>query len=94
MTIFAWLVGAVGPLAVRVLMALGISAITYTGVQSIFGQLVGYVQSSWAGMPADMTALVGLSGAGTAVGMILGAAGSRLAIWVAGSASRWVVRAP
>lgn len=92
MTIFAWLVGAVGPLAVRVLQALGIAAITYTGVQAVFDAMVSYVQGAWAGMPATMAALVDLSGAGQAAGMVLGAMGSRLAIWLATSATRLAVR--
>jgi|GEM_PF-926456 len=92
MNLWTFLAAAVGPLAIKVLTALGISVLTVTGVQAVAGELVAYVQSSWGTMPSAMAGLVGLSGLPTAVGMVLGAFNARLALWVATSASRWVVK--
>lgn len=92
MTLWGFLVAAVGPLAIKILVGLGISVLTLTGMQAVADQLIGYVQSSWGTMPAAMAGLVGLSGLPTAVGMVLGAFNARLALWMATSASRWVVK--
>lgn len=92
MTLWGFLVAAVGPLAIKILVALGISVLTVTGVDAVAAELVGYVQGSWGTMPASMAGLVGLSGLPTAVGMVLGAFNARLALWMATSATKWVVK--
>lgn len=91
MTLFAFLAAAVGPLAVRVLAALGISLLTFVGVEAVVSQLVAYVTTSWSGMSGDTVALLGLGGLGEGIGMVLGAINARLAMWSLASASRWVV---
>lgn len=91
MTLFAFLAAAVGPLAIRILAALGISLLTFVGVEAIVGQMVTYITSSWSGMSGDAVALLGLGGLGEGIGMVLGAINARLAMWSLASASRWVV---
>lgn len=91
MTLFSFLISAVGPLALKVLSMLGISLLTFVGVEAIVAQLVQYVVTAWSGMTGDTVALLGLGGLGEGIGMVLGAINARLAIWAAASASRWVV---
>lgn len=92
MSLFSFLAAAVGPLAVRVLTALGVSVITFTGVTAAVEGLVSAVQSGWGGMPAAMAGLVGVSGAPEALGLVLGAVNARVALWVAASASKWAIK--
>lgn len=92
MTLWAFLFQAVGPLAIKVLAALGISVLTITGVSEALQGLQAYVQSTWGGMPAVMVQLCGLAGLHTAVGLVLGAYNARLALWLATSATRWALR--
>ena len=91
MTLWSFLLAAVGPLAMRVLSALGISVLTFVGVESVVDQLIAYVTGAWGGLPGDAALLLGLAGLGEGMGVVLGAITSRLAIWSAASASRWVV---
>lgn len=92
MTLWAFLAAAVGPLAIKVLMALGISALTITGLDAVVQTLISYVQTSWGTMPAAMAQLVGLSDLHVAVGMVLGAYNARVSLWLITSATRWVVK--
>jgi hypothetical protein len=91
-TLFAFLAAAVGPLAVRILLALGVSVLTVSGVDTVVSQLVGYVTSNWSGMAGSVAGLVGLSGAGQALGLVLGAINARAALWAMTSMTRWVVK--
>lgn len=93
MTLWSFLLAAVGPLAIKIMVALGISVLTVGGVSEIMDALIAHSQESWSSMPTAMLGLVGLSGASTAVGMILGAFNARLALWLATSATRWAVKA-
>lgn len=89
-TLFAFLASAVGPLAIRILTALGVSVLTFTGVTESLAGLTSYVQTTYAGLPADLLALAGLAGVNEGIGLILGAMTARVAVWSAASATRWV----
>lgn len=90
--LFAWLMAAVVPLAVRVLAALGFSAVTYTGVTTLVDQLVQLAQQNWASMPAAVLQLCALSGIPQVMGMIFGAYMARVAMWAAVGAARYVLK--
>lgn len=91
MSLWSFLASAVGPLAIKILAALGISLLTFVGVEAVVGELVQYAVSAWSGLSGDAAAILGLAGLGEGIGMVLGAINARLAIWSAASASRWVV---
>lgn len=92
MNLFAFLVSIVGPLVVRVVMALGFTAVTYTGVTVLVDALLVTAQTNWAAMPTAVLQLATLSGIPTVMGMIFGAYMARVAMWAASSATKYVLR--
>ncbi len=91
-TLFTFLASAVGPLAIRVLIALGFSAVTFTGVTSAFGALVSYAQSSWSSMPVAVLQLASLAGVPGAIGLVFGAMLARLALWSVVNGSKLIFK--
>lgn len=89
-TLASLLMGLAGPIAMRVLMAIGFTAMTFAGVQALVGQLVSYAQTSWSAMPATLLSLASLAGAPEGLGMICGAYVARVTMWVAASSTRLI----
>lgn len=85
---------AVGPVVVKALAILGISAVTFVGVDSVVSELLAHVTTSYGGMSGSMAQIAGLAGAGQAIGLVLGAINARLALWAAASATKWVTAVP
>ncbi|MDK6078352.1 DUF2523 domain-containing protein [Massilia varians] len=92
MNLFAWAMTAIVPLAIRVVAALGFSAVTYTGVTALVDQLVASAQQNWSSMPAAVLQLCALSGIPQVLGMIFGAYMARVAMWAAVGAARYVLK--
>ncbi len=92
MNVAAWLLTLVGPLVIRVIAALGFTAVTYTGVTALINQLVTTAQSNWSAMPAAVLQLCTLSGIPQVLGMIFGAYMARVAMWAAVGAARYVLK--
>ena len=80
MQLGAWLMGLAGPVAKKVLSALGFGVITYVGFEAGLNQLLGLAKSQWASGDAAVLGLLNLAGAGTAMAIISGALVSRLAM--------------
>lgn len=76
----AWLLAAVGPLAIRVLAALGITWLTYEGLDTVAGVLRDTVLSYMGSLPAAGLGLASLAGLTDAVGIALGAIAARVAL--------------
>jgi len=75
------LVGLASPIATRVLIALGISVVTYTGLDLIIDQIINYVTSSLGNMMAAKAAqIAAMYGFPQAVGIILAAITTKLAM--------------
>ncbi len=75
-----WLVGLVGPLAKRVLLALGIGWISYTGMSALADQLKSTVASLWGQMGTATLQILTLGGTTEAVGIILSAIAAAAAL--------------
>jgi hypothetical protein len=75
----AFLSSSVGALAKRVLVACGVGVLTYSGVSVALGQLIGFAQASYSGLPSYAAAFLGLAGVGNGLGMIAGALSFRAA---------------
>jgi len=75
---FDWIASAVGPLAKRVLSALGIGWITFESLSALVSQAREMVVTFW-GQAGDVLAIAELAGVGTAIGIILGAIVARIA---------------
>lgn len=92
-SLYAFLAAAVGPLAIRVLTALGFAAVSFAGVQTAFNGLLSSAQSSWSAVSGDVLALASLAGVPEALGLIAGAMSARVGLWVAASSMRLIIPA-
>lgn len=75
----AFLASFAGPLAKRVLAALGIGVISFAAVSAALAAMISAAQTAYNGFPAYAAAFAGLSGLGDALGMIAGALVFRVA---------------
>lgn len=64
----------------KILLALGLSFVTYTGITLSLNTLKDYVNSSMNNIPADIFSLLMLTGLGQVVGIIFGAFAFRVAL--------------
>lgn len=93
MNLFTFLAAAVGPLALRVIAALGLSVLTFTGVDTALSALITQVQTNWSGLSADVLGLAAVARIPECLGLLAGAMSARVTTWVAVSATRWVTKA-
>lgn len=91
MPLAAWLMSMAAPLAFRVLIALGFTAVTFTGVTVAMNSLVTTAQTSWSTLPAGVLAIVSMSGIPQALGMIMSAYAARIAVWAAGNGTKYIL---
>ena len=80
----AWLMLLAIPLAKKVLVGLGIGALTYAGLTAIGSQIQSAVVSSWGAMGSVTLAILALGGCTKSVGIILSAISARIAIIAVG----------
>lgn len=81
-TIGAFLASAIGPLAKKVLIALGIGTVTYTGLQAAFDAVQTQVIANYGQLNGAALSIADLAGVGQAIGIILGALAARVSIAV------------
>lgn len=91
---WAFLAAAVGPLAIRALVAIGFAAVSFAGVTTAFTALTTYAQSQWSALPAGVLQLAGLAGVPGGIGLIFGAMAARIALWMAANGSKLVFKTP
>lgn len=75
-----FLLALAGPLAIKVLTALGLGLVTFTGIAGVLVLIYGQIQADFAGMPADMASIVFMSGVPQGMTMVLSALSARLAM--------------
>jgi hypothetical protein len=76
-----WLLAMVQPLLGRILMSLGFSVVTITGMQVALNTARDAMVNGVNALPADMLNVFLLGGGGVAFGMIMGALTTRMVIW-------------
>jgi len=88
------LINLVGTLAGRVLIALGISVVTYTGVSTSLAWMKAGALSALAGLPAELIALIGFMKVGVCISIITSAIAARAVIsGISGdSFKKWVLK--
>lgn len=69
----AFLASSVGPLAKRVLAALGLGFVVWAGADALKAQVGAAVASAWSGVGADVYQVLALAGIVDAMGVWLGA---------------------
>lgn len=89
-TLFQFLLSSAGPLALRIIAALGVSILTFTGVDTSLNALISHAQSAWGGVSADIMGLASLAGVPADIGIICGAMVARSTMWVAAAATKWI----
>jgi len=80
MALWAFLAAAVVPLAKKLLFALGIGWVTYEGLNLIGSQIQNAVLAQWGAIGAVPLNILNMSGASTAVGILLGAITAKIAL--------------
>ena len=79
---FAQLILAlVQPELARVMVALGLSIVSFVGMDVLMNQVISASQNAWGGLPSSILQLAGLAGVGQALGIIMGAVLTRVLIW-------------
>lgn len=89
---WAFLASAVGPLAIRALVAIGFTSVTFAGVTTAFTALTQYAQSSWGALPASVLQLASLCRVPEAIGLVFGAMAFRLALWSASNGVKLIYK--
>lgn len=92
MPLIPWLLALIGPLVVRGLLAIGFTAIVFTGVEALVNNLIANAQSQWASMPLAVLQLSALGGFTQSIGIVFGAFLGRFAMKAAVGASQYVFR--
>ena len=72
------LISVTGTIVGRVLVALGVGVVTYTGVQAGIDSLLANLDSAIAGVPADILGLLGFMRVGEALNIIISAMSARM----------------
>lgn len=72
------LISVTGTIAGRVLVALGVGVVTYTGVQVGIDSLLSNLDSAISGVPADILGLLGFMRVGEAMNIIISAMSARM----------------
>ena len=72
------LISVTGTIVGRVLIALGVGVVTYTGVQAGIDSLLANLDSAIAGVPADILGLLGFMRVGEALNIIISAMSARM----------------
>lgn len=90
MTLGAFLAASIGPLVIRALLAVGFTAVTFTGVQAAVNGLIASAQANWSAAPAGVIQFASLAGVPEGLGVICAAIVARLTLWLGVSATRLV----
>lgn len=69
----AFLEKSAGPLAVRVMSALGLGVISYGALNIVIEAAIFYAQTQYSGLPNVIANLLGLAGVGECLGIIAAA---------------------
>jgi hypothetical protein len=75
-----FLASIAGPIAKKVLAAVGIGVLTYGGLSLIGNQIRDAVLSAWGGVGGSTLQILSLGGVPESIGIILGAFAARIAL--------------
>lgn len=94
MGVGAFLLALVQPIISRILVALGMSIVTFTGMSVLMEQVTQAVQSAWGGLPGAILGLAGLAGLGEGLSIVFGAIATRVLIWQLTKSTRMLMSNP
>lgn len=83
-----------GSLVGQVLLALGLTVVTYSGMDTALDWLKSQAVSSFHGLPAEVLGLLGLMKVGSSISIVFSAMLARMAVQgvVNGSFKKWVLK--
>lgn len=88
--IYLFIIATIVPIVFKVLVALGIGFVTYSGVTLGIDQISAFVESQFTGLPSYILQLIALMKVDIAISMLLAAYSAKLALQsVNGSISRF-----
>lgn len=79
-TLATFLIGIAGSLAARVLLALGISIVSYASLITVTDSLISQMQTNFNSLPATTLQLAKLGGVGTFLAIVTSAFVARVAL--------------
>lgn len=82
MNLATWLASIVGPLAWRILAAIGVGVVVFQGVDSAVTGGLDYARNAWGQFGGPAADLVALSGINTALGIMAGGVIARVSLMV------------
>lgn len=85
-TLATFLLSIVGPLAIKVLLALGLGIITIQGVEIGINALLNQITSYSNALPADVAAILGIMGIAQGLSIVMGGVSFLVSYMVAGKA--------
>jgi len=91
-TLFSFLAAAVGPLAIRILMAIGFASVSFAGVTAAFTALISSAQSSWSALPLAVLQLASICGIPSCLGLIFGAGMARITLWAVANGTKLIFK--
>jgi Protein of unknown function (DUF2523). len=94
MGVGAFLLALVQPIISRILVALGMSIVTFTGMAVLMEQVTQAVQTAWGGLPGAILGLAGLAGLGEGLSIVFGAIATRVLIWQLTKSTRMLMSNP
>lgn len=77
-TLSGVLTSLAGPLAKKVLTALGMGVVSYAAITAALAAVTSAITSAYGSITGDIAAIISLAGFGQAIGIILGAMAARL----------------
>lgn len=83
-----WFASLIPGFTKKVLAALGMSVVSITGLQVIWGSMQDQIMSNIGALPSATMGLLGLAGFGQALSYILGAVAARIALSALVNSSR------
>jgi hypothetical protein len=66
--------------------------LTFSGVDTVASGLIARAQASWGSVAGDILGLASVAKIPECLGLLAGAMTSRVTMWVAANAARWVVK--
>lgn len=92
MPFVAWLLSLVAPIVMRAVVALGFTAMTFTGVTVAVAQLLEAAKANWSNLPVSVMQIASMSGIPESIGIIAGAYVARVSLWAAVNGTKYVLK--
>lgn len=88
MKIGTWLLSLLEPALAKILLSLGFSVVSITGMDLVIDQLKDGLLSKLMALPPEMLALFQLAGGGIGLGIIFGAVTTKVTLWAIANSTK------